>query len=337
MFEVLINDSSAVAEARRRAVAAATVQGFDEVRAGQLAIVATELGTNLLKHGGGGRLLVGHGSGCLALLALDRGPGMADVGACLADGFSSAGTAGNGLGAVRRLAQRFHVASWPGRGTAVFACFQCQGPPEAGDSVRDDTLAGLSIPKPGEQACGDGWAAHDDAEGRRTVFVVDGLGHGTEAAVAANEAVAQFQRSRHEPPAQILHAVHQALRHTRGGAVAVARIDPASATVAFAGLGNIAASVVVPGSAARRMVSHNGTAGHNARKIQAFDYPCASGGVLVMHSDGLSSGWSLDAYPGLARMHPLLGAAVLYRDFARGRDDATVVLARMPVTKGASA
>jgi anti-sigma regulatory factor (Ser/Thr protein kinase) len=328
MFEVTVNDSSAVAEARRRAVAAAVALGFDEVRAGQLAIVVTELGTNLIKHGDGGRLLVGSGSEHIELLALDRGCGMADVARCLADGYSSAGTAGNGLGAVRRLAQAFHVASWPGKGTAVMACLSRKG--EGGcEAPREDAVNGVSIAKPGEQACGDAWAAHEDGKGCRTVFMVDGLGHGTEAAVAANEAVAQFQRCRHEPPAQIVQAVHLALRHTRGGAVAVARMDPASATVAFAGLGNIAASVVVPGAAARRMVSHNGTAGHNARKIQAFDYPCAADGLLVMHSDGLSSGWSLDAYPGLWRMPALLAAGVLYRDFARGRDDATVVVARM--------
>ncbi|WP_298231424.1 SpoIIE family protein phosphatase [uncultured Azohydromonas sp.] len=325
MFEVMVNDSSAVAEARRRAVAAAEALGFDEVRAGQLAIVATELGTNLIKHGGGGRLLVGCGSDHVELLALDKGPGMADLAACLADGYSSAGTAGNGLGAVRRLAQSFHVASWPGKGAAVLACLSRSGGP-AREPDHGEALGGVSIAKPGERACGDAWAAH--VEGRvRTVFMVDGLGHGTEAAVAANEAVAQFQRSRHEPPAQIVQAVHQALRHTRGGAVAVARIDPASATVSFVGLGNIAAAVV-GGGTVRRMVSHNGTAGHNARKIQAFDYPCGPGALLVMHSDGLSSGWSLDAYPGLQRMPPLLVAGVLYRDFARGRDDATVVVAR---------
>ncbi len=325
MFEVMVNDSSAVAEARRRAVAAAAALGFDEVRAGQLAIVATELGTNLLKHGGGGRLLVGCGSDRIELLALDQGPGMADVAACMADGYSSAGTAGNGLGAVRRLAQSFHLASWPGKGTVVLACLSRKGEATC-QPAADEPLGGVSIPKPGERACGDAWATHADGP-VRTVFMVDGLGHGTEAAVAANEAVAQFQRSHHEPPAQIVHAVHQALRHTRGGAVAVARIDPGSATVSFVGLGNIAAAVV-GGGTVRRMVSHNGTAGHNARKIQAFDYPCGPGALLVMHSDGLSSGWSLDGYPGLQRMHPLLVAGVLYRDFARGRDDATVVVAR---------
>jgi anti-sigma regulatory factor (Ser/Thr protein kinase) len=326
MFEVMVNDPSAVAEARRRAVAAATALGFDDVRAGQLAIVATELGTNLLKHGGGGRLLVGNGGERIELLALDRGPGMADVAACLADGFSSTGTAGNGLGAVRRLAQTFHVASWPGKGTAVLACLPRQGE-TACEPPGEEPVGGVCIAKPGEQACGDAWATHADGAGGRLLFMVDGLGHGTEAAVAANEAVAQFQRSRHEPPAQIVHAVHQALRHTRGGAVAVARIDPASATVAFAGLGNIAAAVV-GGGTVRRMVSHNGTAGHNARKIQAFDYPCGPDGLLVMHTDGVSAGWALDAYPGLQRMHPLLVAGLLYRDFARGRDDATVVAAR---------
>jgi hypothetical protein len=187
-------------------------------------------------------------------------------------------------------------------------------------------VAGVEVPMPGEQACGDGWAAYEDPEGR-TVFMVDGLGHGTEAAVAAHAAIAQFERSRREAPADIVQAVHLALRHTRGGAVAVARIDYASDTVVFAGLGNIAGTLIAPTGQAKRMVSHNGTAGHNARKIQAFEYPSPQG-LLIMHSDGIASTWTLDAYPGLWRAHPMLVAGVLYRDGSRGRDDATVVVAR---------
>lgn len=125
----------------------------------------------------------------------------------------------------------------------------------------------------------------------------------------------------------IVQAVHQGMRHTRGGAVAVARIEWESATVAFAGLGNIAAAVLTPQGQVRRMVSHNGTAGHNARKIQAFDYPCGEG-ILVMHTDGIGTGWKPDDYPALARLHPMLLAGILYRDFSRGRDDATVVACR---------
>ncbi len=64
------------------------------------------------------------------------------------------------------------------------------------------------------------------------------------------------------------------------------------------------------------------------RKFQEFAYPFPKGATLVMHSDGLISRWTLDAYPGLAAHDPALVAGVLYRDFQRGRDDVTVLVAR---------
>lgn len=321
MIEVEVADDSAVAEARRKASEVGSAVGFNELRAGQLAIVATELTTNLIKHAGKGTLLIGGGESHVDLLALDRGAGMADVQACLADGYSSAGTAGNGLGAVRRMTHALHVASWPGGGTAVFARLLRDG----GQAPSDD-VAAVDLAKAGELVSGDAWAMHRDAAGF-TLFMVDGLGHGTEAALAANEAVRQFQRSREDAPADIVQAVHLAIRHTRGGAVAAARIDRAAATVVYAGLGNIAATLAAPAGQLRRMVSLNGTAGHNARKIHAFEYPCGEG-LLIMHSDGISSSWTLGRYPGFARLHPMLLAGLLMRDHARGTDDATVVVAR---------
>lgn len=339
MFEVLVTEQSQVAEARRRASAAATAAGFGETAAGRVALVATELASNLVKHGGGGRLLVDATDHHADLLALDSGAGIADLGRCLADGYSTAGTAGNGLGALQRLAHPFAVVSWPGRGTAMLARVHDQQAvpalPAGYAEVAPGALAGLVVPRPGETACGDAWSHADDAVGR-TVFVVDGLGHGMDAARAANEAVAQFQRSRHQPPDEIVHAVHGAIRHTRGAAVGVARIHWASATVSFAGVGNIASTFVpqAPGQPVRRMVSHNGIVGHNARKIQAFDYPCGDG-LLVMHSDGIATSWNLATYPGLLQAHPLLVAGVLYRDFARGRDDATAVVVDTRPPRGA--
>jgi anti-sigma regulatory factor (Ser/Thr protein kinase) len=321
MIEVDVADDSAVAAARRQAVAAGAAVGFDELRSGQLAIVATELATNLVKHGGGGRLLVGDGEHHVDLLALDNGPGMADLDQCLTDGYSATGTPGTGLGAVRRLAQAFQVASWPQRGTAVLARLVRAGAPPVGDEV-----AGLSVAKRGEDACGDGWASHMDNQAG-ALFVVDGLGHGADAALAANEALRQFQRSHQEPVADVVQGVHLAMRHTRGGAVAAARIDWAAATVAFAGLGNIAASLVSVAGQVRHMVSLSGIAGHNARKIHAFEYPFGDG-LLIMHSDGIGTGWAGTQYPGFTRLHPMLLAGLLYRDFGRRRDDATVVVAR---------
>lgn len=320
--EVSVSDASAVALARREAVALATRLGFDEVRRGQLALVVTELATNLVKHGGGGRLLLAVRGGGVELLALDQGPGMPDVAACLADGYSTTGTAGNGLGAVRRLSARLDVASWPRLGSVVHARVGPGADPAA------DATAAVVVAKPGETACGDGWALHEDDAGR-TLMVVDGLGHGTEAAVVAREAVALFMRAPDREPAAAVQALHLGLRHTRGGAVAVARVQWADHTVGFAGLGNIAGALVGLSGEVRRMVSHNGTAGHNARKIQAFEYPFGPQALLVMHSDGVGGHWSLDRYPGLPQCHPTLVAGLLYRDHARGRDDAAVVVSRL--------
>ena len=125
--------------------------------------------------------------------------------------------------------------------------------------------------------------------------------------------------------AEILDYLHAGLRATRGAAVAVARFHLEQGKVVYGGIGNIV-GVVAASSGTRRMVSLNGTAGHMARKVQTFDYPYHDG-VVVMCSDGLATNWSLERYPGLLQAHPSLVAAVLYRDFGRLRDDATVLVA----------
>src|SRR6185295_4768277 len=99
--------------------------GFDAVECGRVALVATELCTNLQRHGDGRTLLVdafedADGTG-IDLIALDRGRGMADVDRCLADGYSTGGTPGTGLGAIKRAATRLDIWSAPSRGTVVLA------------------------------------------------------------------------------------------------------------------------------------------------------------------------------------------------------------------------
>ncbi|HSI49839.1 MAG TPA: ATP-binding protein [Ideonella sp.] len=334
MTEWPLADVTQIAGARRHAQSLAQEAGFDPARAAAVALVATELSTNLIKHGGGGRLLVGHHDHSLHLLAMDKGQGMVDIAACMADGYSTAGTRGNGLGAVRRASAALHVASWPGQGTVIHARLPRDEPAASATSANatsasatsQQQLGAVMVAKHGETVCGDAWSVHEDGASR-TVFVADGLGHGTQAAIASTEAVQVFQRHRTGGPVEIIEAVHAGLRHTRGAAVAAARVQWGSGTTVFAGLGNIAGTVWGPGGQMRRMVSHNGTAGHNARKVQGFEYPSADG-LLIMHSDGIGSSWSLEPYPGLSRQHPMLVAGVLYRDFARGHDDATIVVVK---------
>lgn len=325
-LQVRIEEASQVGQARRLAAALAGRLGFDETARANVSILATELATNLLKHGGGGELVVRSlergGVIGIEFLAIDKGPGMENVAMCMRDGYSTAGSPGTGLGAVSRIASELSVHSVPGAGTVAFARLWDGPVPGDGGGLE---IGAVCLPKPGEAVSGDAWAA-ERGEGRTVVMVADGLGHGESAAEAAREAVAVFGREARAQPAEILAAAHGALRGTRGAAVAVAAVDHASRQVAFAGIGNVAAALVSPGRV-QYLVSHNGTVGADVRKIQEFAYPWPAGGALVMHSDGLGTGWRLDRYPGLLSRHPSLVAAVLYRDFARGRDDATAVVA----------
>ena len=290
-----------------------------------MALVVTEAATNLVKHAGGGEILVG-ASGAVRgveVLSLDRGPGMVNVAACLRDGFSSAGTPGTGLGAISRLATRFDIHSSPGAGTALIARVlpgRHQPPPGMFD------VGGVSVPAPGESVCGDAWATAVDAGGIK-VMVVDGLGHGLLAHDAAQAAVDAFSAASAQDIPSIMDAVHGALRGSRGAAVAVAAIDARRRVVSFCGVGNVSGTIIGDG-VARNTVSHGGIAGHGRIRMQLFTYPWPAGGLLVMNSDGIGSHWSIDAYPGLRQRDPGLIAGVLYRDFVRGRDDATAVVVR---------
>jgi serine phosphatase RsbU (regulator of sigma subunit) len=158
-------------------------------------------------------------------------------------------------------------------------------------------------------------------------MLVDGSGHGVEAARAAEIAVRTFSENADAACEVVVERIHRALAPTRGGAVAVTRIDAAAGVVRFVGVGNISAVLVNAGKA-RHMVSHNGTAGHVAPRIREFTYDFTGEPMVILHSDGLTSRWNLAAYPGLAGEHPSLVAGVLLRDHRRGRDDAAVVVMR---------
>jgi anti-sigma regulatory factor (Ser/Thr protein kinase) len=321
-----VQDATQIGAARRAAVTAAERLGISEVDAGKVALVVTELATNMVRHAGGGELLVRPlteaGEAGLEIMALDRGPGIPNLEQALRDGFSTAGTKGAGLGAVRRLAHRCEVFSPPGVGTAVLARLLFSAPPRPSRAA----VAGVCVAKPGETACGDAWCWAEHPDGW-TVMVADGLGHGVDASVAAAEAVRVFLQHRGEPPADVMAAAHAAMRHTRGAAIGIARVDLARRELGFTGVGNIGGTLLA-GGAARSLLSIPGIVGHESRKIQEFVYPWPEKAVVVLYSDGLQTRWTVDRYPALPARDPALLAAMLYRDFTRGRDDVTDVAGR---------
>lgn len=318
---VVITDSSSVGEARRSAASAANKLCLDETRAGELALLTTEVARNVLIHGGGGQVVVSgqqNHSGPLAqIVALDKGTGIENLAVAMRDGYSTAGTMGGGLGAMKRLANRFEVFTGKG-GTVVLL--------ELGDteSVGGIQVAGVALPYPGERFCGDGWWC-DQTPQRTVAILTDGLGHGIGAADAAQEAIASFRQHVSMSPAEILSYMHDALKKTRGAVAGVVAISPRERKLTYSGVGNIYAALM-SGETSRGLMSHNGTLGMTAPRIQEIHAEWTSDSVFVMHSDGLQTKWDLSAYAGIKSRHPALVCGALIRDFRRQRDDAGVVV-----------
>lgn len=331
-----VTDSTHAGEARRQAAILAEEANLGERERGSLAIVVTEMVTNVVKHAGCGTLVVesvtNNGDSGVRLLGLDKGPGIRDLGAALRDGYSTAGTAGNGLGAIKRLSNAFDIHTAPGMGTAVLAEFW----PHKKTALQNCPIdvGVVSVPVKGETVCGDGWSMKKTAQSI-VLMVIDGLGHGLLASEAAREGEKVFAKSRTNSPTSLLQDTHDSLKKTRGAAMGIASLDFESQLISFAGVGNIGASIVTP-STSRGMASHNGTLGHHLHRMQEFTFSWNSNSILVMYSDGLKSSWDLKRYPGIWSKHPSLIAGLLYRDFSRERDDVTILVAKNHLETGVS-
>lgn len=324
-----VNESSQVGAARRYAATMALQHDFDEVCAGRLALVINELGNNLVLHAREGQLLVAAlvvgAERVVEVISIDRGPGMADTARCLRDGYSTAGTPGSGLGAVRRLSLEFDIFSGADLGTIVVARIAARaGATLPRSSVQ---IAGVCTAAPGESVSGDGWAARLASATGGQLIVADGLGHGPDAARAADAAIECFERHADLAPRELLDRAHASLRGTRGAALAVLAFDAQAQELWLSGAGNICGRVV-SGTQDRSMMTPHGTAGVQMRSAQALRYAWEEHAVVVLHSDGIASRWTLAAVPALLGCSAIVIAAWILHHHLRGRDDATVVVLR---------
>jgi anti-sigma regulatory factor (Ser/Thr protein kinase) len=311
----------------------AAEMAFDEVEGGRLALVVTELGNNLFRHAQRGRILLAARTvdpgRCVEVLSLDHGPGMANVNDFMRDGFSTSGTPGTGMGAVRRLADEFSIFSLPAKGTVVVARILTRGAAaHAGRTLAAPGFAvgAVCLAAPGETVCGDAWSVRVQ-DHRARVLVADGLGHGPIAEEAASTAVRVFESAAEGGPSQVLERAHQVMKGTRGAAVAMAELDAREGSIVFSGAGNIAGRLI-SGVEDRSLLSQHGTAGLQIRRLQDIRYEWSEHAMLILHSDGIVSRWNLGEARGLLQCDPCVVAGWLVRDHFRGRDDATVVAIR---------
>ena len=297
------------------------------------AVVASELATNLDKHAHDGVLYLQPlplGGG-LELVAADRGPGIADVTAALADGFSTSGTLGDGLGAVRRIADALTIHSEP-TGTLARATLAApDAPPPAGPAVGAVCLpadapgtndAGAGVSHEGEGVCGDAFAVRETPVGR-TVALVDALGHGPEAQRAALAALAAFDEDPALPLRELLNRQHRALRRTRGAAVALLRLTEREAE--FTAVGNVRLVAVGLGRPRGGPAGPPGIVGYTLPRPTVRRLPRVPGETLLLHTDGIDPGWPRAPAARPLRLPPPLLAPFLAYRHRRLRDDAAAV------------
>lgn len=309
-------DLSAV---KRLAGAAAESQGFDQSNRDRVRLVASEMASNLVRHSTQGRIFV-------RVVACGDLGGVELVSSH--DGTVHANP--EDLRAIVAVSDLFDVYGAPGRGTVVVSRLWGAKPAVAGEGRF--LVGSMMEPIVGEEVSGDAWAV-EQSDSRVVALVVDGLGHGVDAAAASAAAVKAFRLWHEEPVEEIVGHIHRALYGTRGAAVAVAEIDPGAGRARFCGIGNIAVRLIT--DADTKLISQFGIAGYQAPKIRAYDQAWEDGALLVMHSDGLSPGWDLRGYSGLLSHHPQLAAAMVMRDAARANDDALVLALRQaPETIG---
>jgi hypothetical protein len=187
------------------------------------------------------------------------------------------------------------------------------------------TIAVASRPYPGESRNGDGWAVQWHA-GRCRIAVIDGLGHGPEAARATERAQAALADHPDLDPLAAVAQCHRALAGTRGAAMAIATVDPGERVLGFVGIGNVEAQLWQDGIT-KRPAPYRGIVGVQYRTLRQFDLQLASQWWLLLYTDGIRSSIDVNALADELRQDPQAAADAALARWGRATDDATVLVA----------
>ncbi|MBW3544572.1 MAG: SpoIIE family protein phosphatase [Bacteroidetes bacterium] len=329
-----IEDRSYLSIIKKEIAKAADGLHFSAERIGRLDIIIHELLSNLVKYGQRKRELlwkpfVNAGQAGIEILAIDGGAGITNASMALQDGYSTSGTAGEGLGAIKRLSDIFDLYSQQGQGTIVLARLFAQE--QENLTGREFYVGAISVPKTGETLCGDGYQIQYDPEKLLLrLLVLDGLGHGPEAHLAAKAAITEYAKLDEPDQSKMLKHIHQNIKKTRGAVAMAAQYDFKEQKLRYCGVGNISGRLLGHDTT-KALSSFNGIVGHViSSRLHDQEIDWEKGRILIVHSDGITSRWDLSKYQQIQKHDPTLIAACLYRDFNRGTDDVTVVVSKYP-------
>lgn len=333
LLEQPINGESSVYLLRSRLRAVSRRMGFHDTQREHMELVCNEIVTNQSKYAGGrGVVQLWEQSGQpqrLHIFALDHGPGIADLPSALADGYTSSGTLGKGLGTIQRVSDHCDFYTLPD-GVAP-------GAPWHGMAVWAQFRAGSAPPSPAYQS-GIYLRAYQDAihNGDLTCtdlsdrhharwLHLDGLGHGEEAAAGVHNACEPFEES--ATPADTLSRLSKQLQGTRGAVAIACDIDFDNGHGQICGVGDMSAYLISHSS--RRSLSFSpGILGHSHRHFEMQEFEIPQHAVMLTTSDGIRKSWDAASFPGLWRTHPQLIAFFLGEVIGRNNDDKSIFAIR---------
>lgn len=299
--------------------------GFSDAKLADIDIVVAEICSNLIKHAKDGEVLVRADEIGIELIAIDSGPGMSDVARMTADGTSTTKTLGQGLGAIKRLSDESDIYSQRGWGTVSVSRFFLHAKPAPALA----SVHCIILPKNGEKACGDGIAIQQTSKTLK-VLLGDGLGHGPEAEAVTTKAKAAFLQMKDElSPVELIREIHTAVKRTRGLVATAAVYLSSDKSWHICGTGNVA-NWTGNLQRGKTIMSYNGIVGVNVpnsmnENVVKNEY----GQLLILASDGLRTRWELQRYPSILKHDLSLLAAALYKDYSRGNDDLSILIARV--------
>ena len=182
-----------------------------------------------------------------------------------------------------------------------------------------------SRPLPGETESGDRCVVEVFDTGALAV-VIDALGHGPEAAHAADVATRVLEQHVREEPCALLHLCHEHMRDTRGAAISMASLDWSRRTMTWLGIGNVSGVLVSVNSGisphVKQLVVHGGVVGYQLPDLRPLEVQVAPGDVLILATDGIRANFT-EILP-LAMNAQMLADRIL-EGYATQSDDALVL------------
>lgn len=324
MLEVKVQGDYDVGTAKRQITEFCLAVPFSDLELAQLAIIITEMATNLVRytsHGGMIRCEILVSSQGLMLEAIDDGPGIKTDISAVSDGVSTrGGSMGGGLGAIQRLSDSFKLSTGDtGTRVRVTKLAQEKNMPKL-------TVGVCSRPYPGFDVNGDGFYVHQGGV-RSIIAVYDALGHGKEAYETACLLHKCLLELHGLELSEIVDIAHKRLLHSRGVALWLGAVEHNVNRLSYISLGNIEARLMTS-NRCQTLLSQNGTVGHYMPKCKLIEVPWLPGSVLSVATDGISARWQVEDYPEILGPNSNQACQHLLKEWGRATDDATIMIAR---------